>query len=130
MTETEMNDLIRKEKQKILRELKKAKISRYKLKVLDSVIDNVAFMKVKLDEIRETLLTEELMTEYDNGGGQKGVKENPIFKQYQSLFANFMKGMEKILQPMPDADEAQEALVKASKPETVLDQILKKRNES
>lgn len=100
------------------------------MKVLDSVIDNVAFMKVKLDEIRETLLTEELMTEYDNGGGQKGVKENPIFKQYQSLFANFMKGMEKILQPMPDADEAQEALVKASKPETVLDQILKKRNES
>ena len=130
MDELEMSDLIRKEKQKIIRELRKAKISRYKMKVLDSVIDNVAFMKVKLDEIREMLLTEDLLVEYDNGGGQKGLKESPIFKQYQSLFANFMKGMDKILQPMPDVEAAQDALVKAAKPESVLDQILKKRNES
>ncbi|MBQ3578003.1 MAG: hypothetical protein IJK59_03520 [Firmicutes bacterium] len=129
MNDIDIDELIRKEKQKIIRELRKAKISKHKMKVLESVIDNVAFLKVKLDEVRAQLLTEELMVEYDNGGGQKGIRENPIYKQYQSLFGNFMKGMDKILQPMPDTDEAQQALVQEIKPETVLDRIRQKREE-
>ena len=129
MNDIDIDELIRKEKQKIIRELRKAKISKHKMKVLESVIDNVAFLKVKLDEVRAQLLTEELMVEYDNGGGQKGIRENPIYKQYQSLFGNFMKGMDKILQPMPDTDDAQQALVQEIKPETVLDRIRQKREE-
>ena len=129
MNDIDIDELIRKEKQKIIRELRKAKISKHKMKVLESVIDNVAFLKVKLDKVRAQLLTEELMVEYDNGGGQKGIRENPIYKQYQSLFGNFMKGMDKILQPMPDTDEAQQALVQEIKPETVLDRIRQKRED-
>lgn len=97
------------------------------MKVLESVVDNVAFLKVTLDGLREQLLTEEILIEYDNGGGQKGVRENPLYKQYTSLFGNFMKGMEKILAPMPDTDPETNPIVQEAKPETLLDAIRKKR---
>ena len=125
--EPDISVAIRKERQKLIRELKKAKISRHKMKVLESVVDNVAFLKVTLDGLREQLLTEEILIEYDNGGGQKGVRENPLYKQYTSLFGNFMKGMEKILAPMPDTDPETNPIVQEAKPETLLDAIRKKR---
>lgn len=125
--EDEISEAIRKERQKLIRELKKANISRHKMKVLESVVDNVAFMKVKLDELREQILTEDVLIEYDNGGGQKGIRENPIYKRYESLFSNFMKGMDKILAPMPDTDPETNQTVQEVKPETLLDAIRKKR---
>ncbi len=126
--EIEVTEAIRKERQKLVRELKKAKISKHKMKVLEAVIDNVAFLKVTLDDLREMLLTEEILVEYDNGGGQKGIKENPLYKEYTTLFGNFMKGMDKILAPMPDTDPEANPIVQEAKPETILDAIRKKRD--
>ena len=30
---------------------------------------------------------------YDNGGGQKGIRKNPLYDGYNSLFASFSKGL-------------------------------------
>ena len=128
MKEYTSEELVRKEKRRITRELKKAKISDYKLKVLDPVIANCAWMKVRLDEARDQIRDCDIVVEYDNGGGQKGTRENPIFKAYEALWKSFMLGMNRILDAIPE--EKQEELttqIEEVRPETVLDMIRAKK---
>ena len=121
---------VRKEKNKIIKELKRAKISAYKMKVYLPVVENVATMKVKLDELKDQIVYEDILIEYDNGGGQKGIRENPIFKRYESLFKTFMLGMGKILDAIPDEDEGQIKAFKTTEPETVLEMLRDKKRET
>ena len=53
-------------------------------------------MKVKLEIARRDLISENLTIEYDNGGGQSGVKENPAISAYEGLWKSYMQGMNKI----------------------------------
>lgn len=130
MDRDELDKAVRKEKRKITQELKRAKISAYKLKVYEPVIENVATMKVKLDELKGQIVYEDILIEYDNGGGQKGIRENPIFKRYESLFKTFMLGMGKILDAIPDEDESQLKAVKDAEPETVLEILREKKRDA
>ena len=120
-------EAVNKEKRMLKRELKRVKISEHKMKVLESVIENVAFMKVKLDEQRENLEQEDAVVEYDNGGGQKGVRESPFFKSYEALWTAYMKGMDRIMNSIPDAKLPSEEKNRAEKPETVLELIEARR---
>lgn len=120
-------EAVRKEKNMLKRELKHADISKHKMKVLESVIENVAFMKAKLDEQRKIVEGEEAVVEYDNGGGQKGIRENPFFKSYEALWAAYMKGMDRIMNSIPDAKAVSEETSKVDKPETVLSIIEARR---
>ncbi|MBR3170607.1 MAG: hypothetical protein IKF22_05040 [Lachnospiraceae bacterium] len=130
MTEAELKEAARKEKNKLKRELKKAKTPAHIMKILDATIDNVALMKAKLDELREQIMTEKAMVEYDNGGGQRGVRENPIFKRYEAFFKTYLNGMEKIFSALPSGQEpAQLPVEEQIKPQTVLDQIRDKHRE-
>ena len=97
------------------------------MKVLESVIENVAFMKVKLDEQRAALEQENAVVEYDNGGGQKGVRESPFFKSYEALWAAYMKGMDRIMNSIPDAKQPTEEKNRVEKPETVFELIEARR---
>lgn len=129
MKEYSFEELIRKEQRKVLREIKKAKISEHKMKVIEPVIVNTAFMKVKLDEAREQLKDATITVEYDNGGGQKGVRENPVFKAYEALWKSYMLGMDKILSVIPE--QLQQELVDQTeqiKPQTVLDFVRDKKD--
>ena len=129
MKEYTFDELVKKEQRKISREIKKANISEHKMKVIDPVITNVAFMKVKLDEVRDQVKHETITVEYDNGGGQKGIRENPIFKAYEALWKSYMLGMDKILSVIPEeqkrelAEEAEQI-----KPQTVLDIVREKKD--
>ena len=130
MTEAELKEAARKEKNELKRELKKAKTPAHIMKILDATIDNVALMKAKLDELREQIMTEKAMVEYDNGGGQRGVRENPIFKRYEAFFKTYLNGMEKIFSALPSGQEpAQLPVEEQIKPQTVLDQIRDKHRE-
>lgn len=120
-------EAVRKEKNMLKRELKHADISKHKMKVLESVIENVAFMKAKLDEQRKIVEGEEAVVEYDNGGGQKGIRENPFFKSYEALWTAYMKGMDRIMNSIPDAKAVSEETSKVDKPETVLSIIEARR---
>lgn len=129
MKEYTFEELVRKENNKIKRELKKAKISGYKMKVIEPVISNVSFMKVKLDEARDQVKDETITVEYDNGGGQKGIRENPIFKAYEQLWKSYMLGMERILAIIPDEEKEEiEAQIEQTRPQTVLDKVLEKKS--
>lgn len=128
MKEYTFDELMKKEHRKIQREIKKAKISEHKMKVIEPVVINCAFMKVKLDEAREEIKYETITVDYDNGGGQKGIRENPIFKAYESLWKSYMIGMDKILAIIPEEQKKElEAQNEQAKPQTVLDLVRDKK---
>ena len=131
MKEYSPEELVRREQRKIVRELKKSKIPDTQLKILEPVIMNTAWMRVRLDTARREMEEAKIVVEYDNGGGQKGLRENPIFKAYEALWKSFMLGMGRILDAIPE--EKQEELagkMEEVRPQTVLDRIREKRRDA
>lgn len=127
MNDTEFDKAVRKEKNKLKKLLKDTNISDNKRKAFEPIIENVALMRVKLDELREAVAREPFMVEYDNGGGQKGIRENPIFKRYESFFKTYMLGMGRIIDTLPDEIAVEEATTVAGfAPQSVLDKVLDK----
>lgn len=99
-------------------------ISDKRMKLLEPIILNTAWMKAKLDDAREAIKNSNIVISYDNGGGQKGIRENPLFKGYESLWRSYMAGMAKILESLPQ--EVIEQSVEAEKPATVLELVRNK----
>ena len=93
-----------------------------RVNMLRSVIENVAWMKAKLDDTREQIRSTSVAIPYDNGGGQTGIRENPLFKGYSGLWKSYMSGMNTIMGLLPkevaDAETAQ-----LEKPKTMLDLV-------
>lgn len=74
------------------------------------LMSNIAFLKVKLDQARNELMGESIFTEYDNGGGQSGVREHPGFSAYNKLFTTLSRGIKQITDMMPTGSTAADAL--------------------
>ena len=81
-----------------------------KRNIVLGMLPNLAFMKYKLDEARKELLYESIFTEYDNGGGQCGIREHPGFAAYNKLFASFQRGIKQLCDLMPTGAAAADAL--------------------
>lgn len=93
--------LVKKEQERLTALLKAAEIPQKQQAVLLPVIDNMAWQRIKLDEAREEMQDASIVCEYDNGGGQTGTRENPIFKAYISLWRAYMVGLEKYTSYLP-----------------------------
>ena len=112
---------MKKEVQRLKRLLKKAEVDPERIQALEPVIDNVAWMRAKLDEIREEIVDEGIVIAYDNGGGQTGVRENPAYKAYESLWKSYMLGVAKILEALPAQTAKEEKKeIDEGKPKNVL----------
>ena len=72
-------------------------VSNKRRELLEPIIVNTAWMKAKLDDSREAIKNSQIVISYDNGGGQKGIRENPLFKGYESLWKPYITGMGKSL---------------------------------
>lgn len=107
------------EKQRLEALLFSCGISDARMKALEPIIDNVAWQRGKLDEAREAIRGSGVAIPYDNGGGQKGIRENPIFKGYHALWKSYMTGMNTILSSLPP-EVAKEA-EPPERPATVLE---------
>lgn len=94
-----------------LRELTKDAIPDDKRKAVMPMLPNIAFLKVKLDEARRELLYEQIYTDYDNGGGQKGIREHPGFVAYNKLFTTFSRSIKQLCDLMPNGAAATDALM-------------------
>lgn len=81
--------------------LDRAGVPRQQRDVLAPVIDNLAWQRGKLDEAREEMQDASIVCHYDNGGGQSGERENPIFKAYVNLWRAYMAGLEKYTSYLP-----------------------------
>lgn len=96
------------DKRKVTREhkrlealLDRADVPQQQRDVLAPVIDNMSWQRVKLDEAREEMQDASIVCHYDNGGGQSGERENPIFKAYINLWRAYMVGLEKYTSYLP-----------------------------
>ena len=97
-----MNDKkVKKERKRLIELLDKAEVPQHQRDVLAPVIDNMAWQRVKLDEAREEMQCARIVCHYDNGGGQAGERENPIFKAYINLWRAYMVGLEKFTSYLP-----------------------------
>lgn len=47
------------------------------------------FQRKTLEESRNRLVNEPLVIEYDNGGGQSGIRENPEWLAYEKLLKSY-----------------------------------------
>jgi hypothetical protein len=124
----EISDIKRKQKMEVnrlKRLLKGAGTPPERIKILSETIKNVSWMYAKLEEAREALEDEPITVEYNNGGGQSGVRLNPGFKTYETLWKSYMTGMTKIIAEMPGKEPA--AVDKSVKPQTVLDMVKARR---
>ena len=100
-------------------------ISDKRIKALSTIIENTAWMKNKLDNTREAIKSSSVVIPYDNGGGQKGIRENPLFKGYESLWRSYMAGMSKILESLPP-EVIEQAEAEVEKPATMLELVRQK----
>ena len=116
------------EKERIDRLLEKAGVSFEQRMLLEPVIENISWMKKKLDEARRVIENASITVPYQNGGGQAGTRENPAFKAYEGLWKAYMLGVSKVLEYIPEAKD--EMMRPAEQPMTVLDRIKERREQS
>lgn len=119
----ELKARAKKERARIKRLLKQAGTPPERMKMLEPVIENVSWMKAKLEDTTDRIRDGQIVIKYNNGGGQAGVRESPLFKGYEALFKTYMSGMAKIMEAMPVKESAPEPPADV-KPSTVLDAIL------
>lgn len=102
MLEKQSEAKCKKEYRRINKLLIAAGIKDEKIKILQPIIENTAWMKVRLDEARKEVRNSQIVVAYDNGGNQKGIRENPIYKGYEALWKSYMQGMSKIIDAIPE----------------------------
>lgn len=95
-----------------------------KVAALMPVIENTAWMKAKLDEARELIKDSPVVVKYNNGGGQKGIRENPLFKGYEALWKAYLLGLDRIMQMLPADEFARRPVVpEENRPQNVLEMV-------
>lgn len=117
--------IMKKEKRRLRSLLFEFHVNEKKIKMLDSVIENTAWMKAKLDDTREKIKETSVAIGYDNGGGQKGVRENPLFIGYQKLWRSYISGLNIIMEALP-ASAAEQMVSPEDEPKNVLQLVRSK----
>ncbi len=115
-----------KEFDRLIELLDRSAVPAQKKESLIPVVENLAWQRVKLNETREIMKKSQVVISYDNGGGQKGIRENPIYKGYLSLWRGYMNGFEVFLNALPSeiAEEEKADVL------TILDEVKAKRKKA
>ena len=126
--EKEIKNRADAEAKRIIDLLTDAGISDRRIKLLMPVIVNTSWMKAKLDDAREAIKNSNIVISYDNGGGQKGIRENPLFKGYEGLWKSYLTGLDRIMSALPP-EKSHEIVEEAEKtePSTVLSLVRKRK---
>jgi hypothetical protein len=127
----EISRRCKKEVRKMTRFCRENGVDAEKIDALTPVFDSVCWMQIKLEDARTDIAEDGLTVEYDNGGGQSGIRENPAFKAYEALWKSYCAGLQIILAELPDA--ARDAAATAGQnaaPENALALVLGKRKDA
>lgn len=117
MAKNDLESRKNKERNRIKRLMKEAGAEEWKIKLYQQVIENTAWMAVKLEDTIAVIKNSEITISYNNGGGQSGIRQNPLFQGYESLWKAYMTGMSQI---MSAADVKKDAKSTDLRPKTVL----------
>lgn len=69
--------------------------------------ESCILMAKKLREQRKKIKTADMVVEYDNGGGQTGVRENPEFIAYEKMLATFNKTVSALIAEIGEGHQAE-----------------------
>lgn len=58
------------------------------------IYEQLDLMAEKLLEEGRKMPKESLVIDYNNGGGQAGIRENPYYQAYEKLLASFLKTLD------------------------------------
>lgn len=127
----EVSKRCKKEQRKLIRFCRENGVSDDRIEALTPVFENVCWMQIKLEDARADIAEDGLTAEYDNGGGQSGIRENPAFKAYEALWKSYCAGLQIILAELPEAARNAVSIPggKAA-PETALALVLGKRKDA
>ncbi len=102
----EKNEAIDKEEKKIRKMLKK--VDKDKIKMVEKLIQNVAFMSVALDELKEDIKLYGVKEPYMNGSNQFGFKESIESKTYNTMLKNYMNAVKQLVELLPEKEKKNE----------------------
>lgn len=94
---------IKAEKKKLLKIL--SKIDENLIKICDSLIENIAFMSVTLDDLIKTIKAQGVKEYYCNGKNQFGFKKSVEIEVYNAMQKNYQSSM-KLLIDMLQKDDS------------------------
>lgn len=127
----EISKRCKKELRKMTRFYRENGINDEKIESLMPVFENVCWMQIKLEDARNDISEDGVTMEYDNGGGQSGVRENPAFKAYETLWKSYCSGLQILLAELPDeAKGAVEAAGQSAAPRTALALVMAGREKA
>lgn len=92
-------DLVKKEYEKLFDLYKE--LPGNKLKLLEPLLQNAAFMKVTLEELQTIINDEGTTDEYMNGANQNGRKISANIQAYNSLVKNYNNVIDKLEKLLP-----------------------------
>ena len=76
-----------------------------RVKTVDSLIRNAAFMTITLEDLQESMKVNGVITEYQNGENQWGTKKSPEIEIYNVMIKNYMALMKQITDLLPSLDQ-------------------------
>ena len=69
---------------------------------------NLLFLERKLDEARRMALTTPAVVEYDNGGGQSGLRVSPWVQAYGALLKSYGQALKQFEEQFSETDATEE----------------------
>lgn len=84
------------------------KVDKDKIKMVEKLIQNVAFMSVALDELKEDIKLYGVKEPYMNGSNQFGFKESIESKTYNTMLKNYMNAVKQLVELLPEKEKKNE----------------------
>jgi hypothetical protein len=78
-------------------------VSKDKIRLVESLIDNAAWQIVKLQELQEIIDREGMVEIYQNGANQSGRKKSPEAELYNVMIKNFSSLMKQLTDLIPES---------------------------
>ena len=103
------------EEQRLTALLAEYNIPEKKTDLLRDTITNVAWMTVKLEDARDAIKQSDVAISLDGS-----IKENPLFKGYESLWKSYQAGMRTLYDLLPEEEVVAQ---QENRPKTVLELV-------
>lgn len=75
-------------------------------KITVKLLDNAAFMALKLEDLQAEINKNGMVTEYQNGANQFGTKKSPEVEVYLSMVKNYTAIVNTLMNALPDGSSA------------------------
>lgn len=82
-----------------------------RLKTVDKLLDNAAFMSIQLEDLRVEITKNGVVSEYQNGKNQFGTKKSPEVEVYLSMIKNYTQIINNLCAMLPEENAAASALL-------------------